>query len=125
VRGRLQDFIRDASLEQVRAWDDAIPKLQTEVHEVLEADAGAREYSAILEYELPLDSRRPDVVLLVSGAIVVLELKGFGTSSGQSRSSTRKVSNWTRSSSPGAPIFWSRPTLGPSAGPSASRDRRA
>jgi hypothetical protein len=34
------------------------------------------ECTAILEYELPLESRRPDVVLLVRGAIVVLELKG-------------------------------------------------
>jgi hypothetical protein len=76
VRGRLQDFIRDASPEQVRAWDDAIPKLQTEVRQVLDADADASAYTAILEYELPLDARRPDVVLLVSGAIVVLELKG-------------------------------------------------
>jgi len=28
------------------------------------------------DYELPLESRRPDVVPLVSGAVVVLELKG-------------------------------------------------
>jgi hypothetical protein len=35
-----------------------------------------REYGAILEYLLPYDGRRPDVVFLVDGAVVVLELKG-------------------------------------------------
>ncbi len=35
-----------------------------------------RQYTAILEYELPIESRRPDVMLLVNGAVVVLELKG-------------------------------------------------
>ena len=43
---------------------------------VVEVDALAREYTAILEYDLPMEPRRPDVVLLVSGAVVVLELKG-------------------------------------------------
>ena len=36
----------------------------------------AREYSAILEYQLPLEFRRPDVLLLVGSAVIVLELKG-------------------------------------------------
>jgi len=76
IRGRLQEFLPDAGLEQVRAWDDSIPKLQTEVHEVLGREPDAGVYTAILEYELPMESRRPDVVLLIRGAIVVLELKG-------------------------------------------------
>jgi hypothetical protein len=46
------------------------------VGELCDADTGANDCTAILEYELPLESRRPDVVLLVRGAIVVLELKG-------------------------------------------------
>jgi hypothetical protein len=49
---------------------------EVETGKVVEVDALAREYTAILEYELPMESRRPDVVLLVSGAVVVLELKG-------------------------------------------------
>jgi hypothetical protein len=43
---------------------------------VLAADPDAPQYTAILEYELPMESRRPDVVLLVDGAVVILELKG-------------------------------------------------
>jgi hypothetical protein len=76
IRDRLRWFVRDASPEQDRAWSDAIPPLQKEVDEVLVRDALARDYSAILEYELPLESRRPDVVLLVGDGVLVVELKG-------------------------------------------------
>ena len=76
IRARLGEFIPDASPEQGRAWDDSIPKLQTEVREVVSGEPDADRYTAILEYQLPLESRRADVVLLVRGAIVVLELKG-------------------------------------------------
>src|SRR5262249_2716254 len=76
VRERLQAFITDASPEQVKAWSDAIPPLQREVDEVLVKDTLAHHYSAILEYQLPMESRRPDVLLLVSASVMVIELKG-------------------------------------------------
>ncbi len=76
IRGKLHEFIADAGIEQIRAWDASIPALQREVGEVLVREPAANAYTAILEYELPLESRRPDVVLLVGGAVVVLELKG-------------------------------------------------
>jgi len=77
----LQEFIRDASPEQVRAWDDSIPWLQRETGELLMSDAQSNTYTAILEYQLPLDTRRPDVVVLLDGPVVVLELKGKTTAS--------------------------------------------
>jgi len=76
IRGHLEEFARDAGERQVRAWDDTIPPLQREVEEVLSVNEDAAAYSAILEYELPLESRRPDVVLLARSAVVILELKG-------------------------------------------------
>jgi hypothetical protein len=76
IRGSLQDFLRDVSSEQIRAWDLSIPPLQREVSEVLLQDTVATDYTAVLEYELPLEYRRPDVVLLMGGAVLVLELKG-------------------------------------------------
>ena len=76
VRLALERFIADASPEQVRAWDGSISPLQQEVQEVIAAQPEAERYAAILEYELPRESRRPDVVLLVSGAVVILECKG-------------------------------------------------
>ena len=76
IRGSLEQFIRDASAQQIRAWDDSIPPLQHAVGEVIDRDASATEYSAILEYELPLEHRRPDVIFLAGGAVLVLEVKG-------------------------------------------------
>jgi hypothetical protein len=76
IREQLATFVPDASAEQIRAWDDAIPPLQAEVSEVLIRDELARHYSAILEYELPMESRRPDVILLVGAGVMVIELKG-------------------------------------------------
>ena len=76
VRISLQEFLSGAGESQIRAWDDSIPRIQVETGKVVEIDELARQYTAILEYELPMESRRPDVVLLVNGAVVVLELKG-------------------------------------------------
>lgn len=76
VRLSLQQFVADATPEQVRAWDQSIPWLQRECRELAVRDATAREYTAILEYELPRDSRRPDVLVLQRGCVAVLELKG-------------------------------------------------
>jgi hypothetical protein len=76
IRQSLADFIRDASAEQVRAWDESIPPLQREVGEVIDRDRRATEFAAILEYELPLEYRRPDVILLLARSVMVLELKG-------------------------------------------------
>jgi hypothetical protein len=77
VRGALQAFIADASTQQIRAWDDSIPPLQREAKELAQQVLTADEdYSAILEYRLPMEQRRPDVVLLLGGSVLVLELKG-------------------------------------------------
>jgi hypothetical protein len=76
VRIQLQRFVADASPEQVRAWDQSIPWLQRECRELEERDYASKEYTAILEYELPRDSRRPDVIVLERGCVAVLELKG-------------------------------------------------
>jgi len=76
IRLRLQEFVTDVSPEQLRAWDTSIPWLQRECRELSVRDSSAREYTAILEYELPRDSRRPDVIVLERGCVAVLELKG-------------------------------------------------
>ena len=115
VRISLQDFLGDVGESQIRAWDDSIPKIQVEVGEVVDIDDLAEQYTAILEYELPLESRRPDVVLLVSGAVVVLELRARPNRSRPTSTkppltratcaattSTAQIAKYTRSSSPPA-----------------------
>ncbi len=77
ITDRLALFVRDAGDEQRVAWAKSVPWLQREAGAVLRADTRAAEYAAILEYELPRDSRRPDVIVLQNGVVVVLELKGY------------------------------------------------
>jgi hypothetical protein len=72
----LRLFVRDASPEQVRAWTDSVPRLQQEIGEIVRVDAASGSFSAILEYELPLESRRPDAILLLRSGVLVIEFKG-------------------------------------------------
>jgi hypothetical protein len=81
IRGSLERIVREASPQQIEAWDASIPQLQREVDEVLDQDEHAAEYTAILEYQLPLESRRPDVIFLLRPTVMVLELKGKRTPS--------------------------------------------
>lgn len=76
IRDHLERFVEGTSDSQVRAWNDSIPALQREAREILETEARANDYTAILEYRLPLEARRADAVFLVSDAVVVIELKG-------------------------------------------------
>ena len=72
----LHDFVQGVSDQQHNAWDRSIPLMQREAREIINLRSENKEYGALLEYLLPYDGRRPDVVFLVDGAIVVLELKG-------------------------------------------------
>lgn len=81
IVSHLGRFLQNVSESQTLAWEDYVPKLQHEVDEVLQADSDASRYWAILEYELPMESRRPDCILLAKGAVLVLELKGKSTPS--------------------------------------------
>jgi DUF2075 family protein len=76
IREKLSNFVSDASKEQIRAWDESIPPLQAEVREILRTIDASRQYSTILEYELPMESRRTDALLLVEDTVVVIEFKG-------------------------------------------------
>jgi hypothetical protein len=78
IRQALMDFLKIVSPEQLNAWDQSIPPLQLGVGEVLGHTPAATGYSTILEYQLPMEHRRPDVILLMGGAVLVLEVKGKG-----------------------------------------------
>jgi hypothetical protein len=76
IRSRLEAFVRNAGEKPVRAWTNSIPVLQGEASEVLRIETDAASYTAILEYQLPMELRRPDVIFLAGGVVVVMELKG-------------------------------------------------
>lgn len=73
---RLVQFIPDASPEQVAAWKLSIPKLQEQASKVMEDGPAAGEYAVVLEYMLPMETRRPDAVFLFKGRVLVIECKG-------------------------------------------------
>lgn len=75
VRMALDQFVRGAEDEQKIAWDEEIPMLQKEAGELIETDKNAKDYYAILEYQLPLEARRPDAIILLLGPVVVIEFK--------------------------------------------------
>ncbi|MGB7215710.1 MAG: DNA/RNA helicase domain-containing protein [Gammaproteobacteria bacterium] len=77
VVSRLIDFVRDASPEQQSAWRTHVPVLQEECRELAHHDAFANSYTAILEYQLPYELRRVDLIVLERAAVVVAEIKGY------------------------------------------------
>lgn len=72
----LESFVKDASQSQVTAWKDSVKVLQMEGGEAVTSDALVSAYRSILEYQLPMEARRPDVILLENGSVLVLEFKG-------------------------------------------------
>lgn len=78
IVGSLEVFIRDATPEQIRAWRGSVPSLKSGCSKILAIEPAAIQYGAILEYRMPDGAHRVDAVLLVSGAVLVLELKGDG-----------------------------------------------
>jgi hypothetical protein len=77
ITTRLVDFVRDASAEQISAWRKDVPWLQQQFRAYLDAEPEAMRDWTVLEYELPREFRRPDVIVLKNDCVVVLELKGY------------------------------------------------
>jgi hypothetical protein len=61
---------------QVRAWQDTFRKLQNVLEKVRSAHPQAAHWGLAFEYELPRErGRRPDLVILTNGPILVIEFK--------------------------------------------------
>ena len=80
VRKALESFIEDAGASQIRAWRDSIPMLQRVLKTMKTINEGAGvivDDGTLLEYVLPMEGgRRPDVLVLENGIVVILEFKG-------------------------------------------------
>ena len=76
VLSELRREFPESSPQEIESWRRNVPQLQREVSEVVRIQTDALDFTAVMEYELPMESRRADVVLLVGAAVVVLELKG-------------------------------------------------
>jgi len=62
--------------QQIQAWKRSVPPLQKECGDFSKANSSATNYGAVLEYYLPDSLKRADVILLLSGSVLVIELKG-------------------------------------------------
>jgi hypothetical protein len=74
----LTNFVQATTPEQIRAWKSYIPPMQRQCGIVLDERSTAQRYCAILEYRMPDGSKRVDAVLLLSGAVLIVEMKGDG-----------------------------------------------
>ena len=76
IRNALETFVSERSQTQISAWDQSISILQSQQKQLIQDDPNAGGYHDILEYQLPMESRRPDAVLLSNGSVMVAEFKG-------------------------------------------------
>jgi Schlafen group 3, DNA/RNA helicase domain len=74
----LTNYVRDSTPEQIRAWRGSIRPLQQQCGVVVDERPTAKRYCAILEYRMPDGSKRVDAVLLLAGAVLIVEMKGDG-----------------------------------------------
>ena len=73
---RLRLAYPESSREERLSWGNTVPRLQQEIGEVVRIDTHFARCTAVLEYQLPMESRRADAVLLLRQGVVVIELKG-------------------------------------------------
>ena len=71
----LRRFVHTSGALQDDAWGEQISSLKLELNKLVAADNRASAYSNILEYVVPLELRRADVVLLVANGVIVVEYK--------------------------------------------------
>lgn len=71
----LTHSLREPGHEQFEAWASSIGILQAAASRCVGLLPAAGDFAAILEYELPRDDRRPDVIVLENGTVVVIEFK--------------------------------------------------
>ena len=72
----LSNFISDASHQQVAAWEKSLSILQKECISLIKLFDESKDFTILIEYEIPRESRRPDILILGYGVVLVLELKG-------------------------------------------------
>ena len=93
IEAALLQFLQGASSQQITSWHDCIRWLQREYDRCVREEPAAERYFTLLEYELPRDFRRPDIIVLEGGTVVVLEVKGRA---GANQASRDQVAGYAR-----------------------------
>ena len=67
----LKSYVSDASDSQIKEWQDSIKVLKNTVHELKNTNSEiCSNSSIILEYTIPLESRRVDAILLLGDVVI-------------------------------------------------------
>ena len=73
----LKSYVSDVSDSQIKAWHDSIKVFKNTAEELkITAPEILSNSSIILEYTIPLESRRVDAILLLNGVVISAEFKG-------------------------------------------------
>ena len=72
----LNTFVSDAGSGQINAWKDSIKVLKSVISKILNTNPELKNNYIILEYLIPLETRRIDAVFLLNGLILIIEFKG-------------------------------------------------
>ncbi len=76
----LQALGEPASPPQITAWRHCLSVLTSELAKLIRQYSQCGQWSAVFEYELPRErGRRPDVILLGTSTVIVLEFKDFSS----------------------------------------------
>jgi len=77
ILSSLASFVRDAGAGQRAAWKACLPLVRDAATTASSTRPEVEAHPILFEYELPRENgRRPDVVLLENGTVVVVEFKG-------------------------------------------------
>lgn len=63
------------STSQRSAWKQSVDSMQREFDQLIEVQIGSERYGVVLEYQLPMEYRRPDCIVLMNEALAVIEFK--------------------------------------------------
>ena len=76
IVANLKEFVVNPGAGQINAWKDSIKVLKSVITKIITDNPKSKDNHVILEYLIPLETRRIDAVFLLNGLILIIEFKG-------------------------------------------------
>ncbi len=76
IIANLNEFVVNPGKGQINAWKDSIKVLKSVITKIVTDNPKSKDNHVILEYLIPLETRRIDAVFLLNGLILIIEFKG-------------------------------------------------
>ena len=76
IISNLNEFVVNPGTGQINAWKDSIKVLKSVITKITTDNPKSKNNHVILEYLIPLETRRIDAVFLLNGLILIIEFKG-------------------------------------------------